>query len=159
MRKIWISILTLLALLVILPLHGSWRKTQAFLATAVSCDLSDTQTNGTEFTSLERQIYFPANQVTSTVLITVTFTRTTGTSSEVYFEFQGCFDADPDTESNWTTTYLFRIEVATNATAVSDVVRYSELVNCYGVSHLRLYRIVNNDASTNLTLCNAYVSF
>ena len=157
MKKL-ISGIAVLAFLLLLPLHGSWIVTKTFLATAENVDASATATNGTHFTSTNVDITFPTQPpraTPTTVAVTVTFTRAAGSASLVYFEFQGSYDNG----TSYSTVYLFRIEVATNSTAVSNVVRYTTLVNVYGISHLRLYQIVNNDSSNNITSCNAYVSW
>jgi hypothetical protein len=120
-----------------------------FLGTAVSCGTSTTLTNGTDFTSAS--IWVSQRKAEPAGTIIVTFTRVTGSASKVYFDFQMSYDDG----TTWSTAYFIRIEVATNELAVSNTVRFPELVSFYGCTHLRLYRIINNDAAVALTLCSA----
>ncbi len=120
-----------------------------FLSAAVACGTSTTLTNGTGFTSAS--IWVSQRRAEPVGTITVTFTRTTGSASEVDFEFQVSYDDG----TTWTTAYFVKISVPTNETAVSSVVRKSMLVYTYGITHIRLYRIVNGDAAVALTACNA----
>ena len=142
-----------LLLLVLVPvlLMGSWRYKGNFLTTGVDVGTSTTKVNVTHFASAE--INIPRD--VQLVLMTVTFTRTTGSASKVYFEFQ----ASNDNGLTWTTAYIQRIEVATNETAVSNVVRYAEWVPAAGVSNFRLSTIQNLDAAVALTACNVAISF
>lgn len=88
-------------------------------------------------------------------LVVVTFTRSAGSDTlTVDFDFQASYDGG----TTWTTAYFVRIDPKTNETADSNVVRYPELINPHGVTHLRLHRIDNNDDSNNLTACNAMIS-
>ena len=121
-----------------------------FLATPVSCGTSAAVVNGTGFTSKVAHVSSLMN-AQPVGIITVTFTRTTGTASEVDFEFQ----ASSDEGTTWTTPYFVKVSIATNETAVSDIVVAKRLIYLYGITSLRLYRINNNDGSTALTLCNA----
>jgi len=132
----------------------SWKANQDFLATAVACAKSTTVTNVTDFTSRSIRVSRGIHYSGEFCLLTITFTRTTGTSSEVDFEFQASFDDG----TTWCTDAFIKISIATNRTAVSNVVRHCSVELIPGVSHLRLYRIVNNDASTDLTACNATLS-
>jgi hypothetical protein len=141
----------LLLVLVPLLLFGGRTYSGNFLAAAVDCGTSTTLVNGTHFTSVP--ISIPRDK--DLVLMTVTFTRTTGSAAKVYFEFQGSNDGG----TTWTTAYIQRIEVATNETAVSNVVRYAEWVPAVGVSHFRLSTIQNVDAGVALTACNVTLSF
>ena len=123
-----------------------------FLGTAVSCGTSTTLVNGTNFASVPVRVSYPGYG--SIVALTVTFTRTTGDANTVDFEFQASYDNG----TTWDTAYYVRIQTATNATAVSSVVRTTSLVNVMGLSHLRLYRIKNNSGTIALTACNATMS-
>ncbi len=146
------------AVALILALAGmanaqSWWKSEAFMAAGVSCGAGATIVNQTGFGSGIVRVSYTGRP--SVGCITVTFTRTTGTASLVDFEFQASYDNG----TTWTTAAYVTVSVATNALASSNVVYYSVPVYVYGVSHLRLSRIVNNDGSTALTVCNAYFSF
>ena len=140
------------AVLAIVMTASYFQTNWAFLSAAVAVDAGATKTNGAEFTSQGADKDLNWVQL---ALLTVTFTRAAGSASKVYFEFQISYDGG----TTYTTAYYWRVEVATNETAVSDVVRYSELIPLYGVSHIRLYRIVNDDSGNNLTDCNAYISY
>lgn len=148
MKKLIIFSIALMA--IVIMLNAGWTFKKDFLATAVNCALSTTLVNGTDFTSEEVTTGRAALGA-----ITITFTRAAGTSATVDFEFQ----ASTDGGATWTTAYYVQIQVATNDTAVSNVVRSAKPVNLGGISSLRLYRIVNNDAANNVTACNAVLSY
>ena len=149
MRKFILAIILLLTI----PLMGAYRKSADFLASAVAVNATITKVNGTDFTSVEVNLSYPPDLPTIGAL-TVTFTRAAGSASTVDFEFQVSYDGG----TSWTTAYYVRIQVATNETAVSNVVKVTKPVYLYGISHMRLYRIVNNDGANNLTACNAKIS-
>ncbi len=146
--------LVMIALLsmVVLSGAGNYRRSQAFLATAVDVDASASAVNGTEFTSREIRVSQLGDP--ESVAITVTFTRAAGAADLISFEFEGSYDGG----TTWTTVYFSQIQVATNATAVSNVVRKTVIVAVNGISHLRLSKIANGDAANNTTACNASMS-
>ena len=146
MRKI----LFLSILILAVSLFGWYTQDWDFLDTAVDVNASATKVNGTDFTSNEIKIMSRKDGGA----ITVTFTRATGSASTLDFEFQASCDGG----TPWSTAYYVKIEVATNETAVSNVVRKTIQVNLWGISHIRLYRIVNNDGANNVTACNAILS-
>lgn len=149
-RKITVIVLGLCALALGVS-EGTYRFSQNFLAAAVNCAASTTLVNGVGFTSATIDV----SRLPENGLVTVTFTRAAGSASTVDFEFQVSYDAGV----SWSTVYYIVIRVATNSTAVTNAVRYTVPVYFSGVSHIRLYRIVNNDGANNLTVCNARVSF
>lgn len=150
-KKIIIAIILTIFLA---KVHGlAWSKKIDFLSTAVSCGISTTLVNATGFNSAEINATFPPPFAIAA--LTVIFTRTTGTAAEVDFEFQVSYDGG----TTWSTAYYVKISVPTNETAVSNVVRVTKEVQFYGISHVRLYRIVNNDGATALTACNATLSY
>ena len=124
-----------------------------FLSAGIAVNATVTKVNGTDFTSTE--IFLGEYRTKDVAAIKITFTRTAGSASTVDFEFQVSLDG----KTNWTTAYFVKVSSATNETAVSNAVRKVDLVNVYGVTHIRLYRIVNNDAANNLTAVNASISF
>ena len=138
-----------------LIISGDWISSADFLSTAEDVNASATAVNGTAFDTKEVNIKYPS-YVNPVGAITVTFTTDgSGTSDEIDFEFQVSYDD----ATTWSTAYYVKISVATNKTAdASDVVRVTKAVNFYGISHVRLYRIVNNDSANNLTDCNATIS-
>jgi len=153
--KFNLGILTLVVVVIFTAyLSGAVSITRNMLPGEVDCGTSTTVVNGTDFTAASASTTYPVDMPKDVGVLTVKFTRTTGTTAEVDFEFQASFDGG----TTWTTAAYCTISVATNAAAVSDVVRYSVPVYLYGISHLRLYRIVNNDGSTALTNCGAYLS-
>lgn len=147
-----LTILVFMAFICLPMMPQSYQGNFAFLATAVDVNASATAVNGTDFTSDPVWISRPG--CGDAVSITVTFTRAAGLTDTVDFEFQASYDGG----TTWTTAYYANIQVATNETALSNVVIKTYLVNVPGVWGLRLYRINNTDASNNLTDCNASVS-
>ena len=131
----------------------SWYMSQAFLATGVSCGTSASVVNGTDFGSAAVRVSFIGQP--SIGALTVTFTRAAGSSTAtVDFYFQVSYDGG--------TTYSDYIEpfsVETGHAAISGTtVRVTKPILLYGVSHIRLYKITNNDGSNALTVCNAAIS-
>ena len=143
----------LLVILVAIPLWGTFNKSWDFLATAVDCGASTTLVNGVGFTSTQIEISRPQG-MKDTGSLSVTFTRAAGSASTLDFEFQVSFDGG----SSWSTAYYVRIRVATNETALTNVVKVTKELNLHGISHIRLYRIVNNDGANAVTACNATLS-
>jgi len=141
-----LKVIALLSFFVLLAYATNY---EPFLDTAVDVAATVTKVNGTDFNSKT-----PSCKSRDALAITCTFTRVTGSASTLDFEFQASYNNGV----TWTTAYLFRIQVPTNTTAVSNVVRYMTLINSSGITNLRLYRIVNNDASVNTTACNVYLS-
>jgi len=156
MRKNLFRFLAALFLIAILflPLSSSWQNNRPFLAAGVSCGVSTTLVNGTGFTSNELAITLAGYDVINNGLLNITFTAAAGSALTVDFEFQVSYDGG----TTWTTAYYVRIQTPTNETAVTNVVRVSKPIYLYGISHIRLYRIVNNDDANNLTVCNASMS-
>ena len=155
MRKLKIALIGLFFLFFVLNIPispQSYHEHENFLVSATSVNAGATAVNGTNFTS--RNVRVSRLGYGSVAAITVTFTRSAGSSSTVDFEFQVSFDNG----TTWSTAYYVRIQVATNETAASNVVRKTTEINFYGISHVRLYRIVNNDGANNLTACNATLS-
>ena len=150
------KLIILLALLLMLsPLTGgqSWFYKANFLTTAVDVGTSTTATNGTEFTSAAIWVS-RLNADPTFCLVTITFTRTTGSAEEVDFKLIASFDDG----TTYTTDAYETITVATNIVATSSVVVHSEIVWIAGVSHLKLGWIDNRDTTIALTDCNASVS-
>jgi len=151
--RVLLAVLAVLAMISIPLGSQSYIANYRFLGSPLSVAASGTATDGTEFNSLEPRVSH--NGYGAVCAITVTFVRDgAGTTDTVDFEFQASFDGG----TSWSTAYYVRLRVATNETAISSTVIVTDPVNIYGISHLRLYRVVNNDSATNLTYCNAYVS-
>lgn len=125
----------------------------SFLGTAVDVGTSTTATNQTNFVSGNEWVSFPGYG--NTAAITITFTRAAGSVSLVDFSFQ----VSNDGGTTYSTLAFVTISAATNTAAVSNAVRVTQLVNIHGISHMRLYQIVNNDGVNAITDCNATISF
>jgi hypothetical protein len=141
-------------MLAVLASGQSWWKSEAFLATAVNCNASATVTNGVDFTSATvRASYIGRPSVGA---ISVTFTRAAGSATlTVDFYFQASYDNG----TTWA-DYIESFSVETGHAVLSGTtVKVTKPINLYGVSHLRLSKIVNNDTANNLTACNATFSF
>ena len=91
----------------------------------------------------------------------MTFTRSAGSTSTVDFYFQVSYDNgttfsdyhDPVSDADY-------ISIATNHAVISgNIVRVTRIISIAGISHIKLAKITNNDASNALTLCNATVSW
>ena len=149
-----LSLIIFLAIILAMPGPGSFRSKTDFLTAGVAVNATVTKVNGTDFTSIPIDLTWPPG-APSVGSIVVTFTRAAGSASLVYFEFQASYDGG----TTWTTSYWTRIEVPTNETAVANVVRAREPVELHGISHIRLFQIVNNDGANNLTACNATFSY
>lgn len=142
----------LLATLLILciPLFASYYKHTDFLETAEDVNAGATATNGSEFTS--EHIPLEGAQRGA---ITITFTRAAGSTSTVDFEFEVSYDGGV----NWSTYEGAKLSEPTNKTPKSGTtVEVSYQFNFYGISHIRLWKITNNDGANNLTSCNARLS-
>jgi len=146
--------LIFIPILVVLLLCGSLNSatyTKTLLATAVACGAGATVTNVTDFTSLNAWVsQFGYKRVAA---ITVTFTRVTGAADDVNFNLE----SSRDDASTWDSAAYVELSVDTNATADSNVVTKTFQVNVYGITHLRLGSIVNDDSATALTACNVTV--
>lgn len=147
-------ILTVFMIFVLMSLASpEWRVGFTFLRTAEDVNASATAVNQTDFVSGNEPISFPG--YSSVVAITITFTRVAGSASNIDFEFQ----VSNDDGTSFSTAAYVTISAPTNSDADSNVVRHTELVNIHGLSHIRLYQIVNNDGANNVTACNATLSF
>ena len=150
-KRIILTVFMIFALAVLAS--PEWRVGFTFLRTAVNCNASTTVTNQTNFVSGNEPISFPGYD--SVVAITITFTRAAGSASNVDFRFQ----VSNDDGTSFSTAPYVTISVPTNSDADTNVVRHTELINIHGLSHIRLYQVVNNDGANNVTACNATLSF
>ena len=88
-------------------------------------------------------------------MITVTFTTAGGDGNDVDFYFQiSCDDGE-----NWSTVEWMVISVASDEANVDGVVRYPYPEIFPGISHIRLWKVVNGDAVTAITAVNAKLSW
>lgn len=134
----------------------SWKTDLGeFLDTAISCGAGATVVYGTDWTTNASGIKLHSLGYSPLfVTITCTITRTTGAADKVHFEFQ----SSHDNGTTWSTDEFIKVSFPTNTDASSNVVRYPSAELVAGISHLRLYRIVNDDSATALTVCNASLS-
>lgn len=147
-------ILTVFMIFVLVAMASpEYRVGFTFLRTAVNVTAGVTVTNQAGFVSGNEPISYPGYD--SVVAITITFTRAAGTASNVDFEFQ----VSNDDGTTFSTAAYVTISAPTNSDAATNVVRHTELVNIHGLSHIRLYQVVNNDGANNVTACNATLSF
>ena len=150
------ALLSVLLLVALAPYVGtqSYHTSAAFLTTAEDVNSGATATNGAEFTSTEIEVSRLGYPDKAT--ITITFTGDGSMDgSDIDFFFQVSYDGG----TTWSTTAFLEIDVASNTDHSSNVVRHSELVQFPGISHIRLWKIVNNDAANNVTACNATISW
>jgi hypothetical protein len=145
MRKLFLICLLVLTV----SAFSSQSYYAAFLDTAVDVGAGMTKVNVTDFTS--KSHFTPVN----TASITITFTRAAGSASTVDFYFQVSFDGG----TTWA-NYRSTISVPTNEPVISGTTcRVLTPVNLYGVSHIRLWKIVNGDVGNALTAVNATISY
>lgn len=145
------TILSILLIFLIMPLFGSQRYANNFLATAISVNDNSTATDGAEFTS--RKISIASENDRGA--ITVWFTPAAGAAVTIDFEFA----VSTDQGSTWSTgtaadAYI-RIQVNTNVTAISSIVRQTFQVQWFGITHVKLYRVVVGNGAGNCTAINA----
>jgi hypothetical protein len=146
--------LSLIALLALPVSAQSWSWSSACIDTAITTlAASSTATNGSEFTANSIQVSLLGGS--SVVAVTITFTGDGSMDgSDIDFFFQASYDDG----TTWSTTGFVEVDVASDTDHSSNVVRHTELVNVYGVSHLRLWKVVNNDAANSITSINATIS-
>ena len=116
-----------------------------------------TATNGTEFTAVPIKVSRrDGGGHSSVVTITISFTTDGGgiDSNDVDFYFQASYDNG----TTYTSDEFVIIDCPADTTASSNAVKHMEQVNVYGISHLRLWKIVNNEADDTITLINATIS-
>lgn len=129
----------------------SYRNSQDFLATAEDVNDNTTAVNGTDFTSREINI----SDWWSQGSITVWFTPAVPAAVAVDFEFQ----VSSDGGTSWSSAYYVKISEDSNQTQDgSGVVRTTTEVNFFGISHIRLYRIVVGNGAGNCTVMNARIA-
>jgi len=145
MKKLFLICLLVLAV----SASGAQYYNANFLDTAVAVNAGITSVNGTDFASKERPTSNNAG------LITITFTRAAGSASTVNFYFQVSFDGG----TTWS-DYIESISIETQHSVISGTtVRVSKPVNLWGISYMRLSKIVNGDTANNLTAVNATISY
>jgi len=123
-----------------------------FLPSPISVGANATATNGANFSSREITIGESALEIAS---IAVMFTRTTGASNTVDFYFDVSFDDG----TTWATLVDGNFSIATNYPAISgNNVCALKMYNLYGISKIRLAKIVNTWTGGDLTNVNVSLS-
>ena len=149
LKKI-LAIITLGLMLVALPLLASQQRHKWFLSTAVNVAAGATVT-------------YPATLPSGVVDVskyskcsfTVVFSRAAGAADTVDFTFDISYDGG----TTWASFEGVTIQIATNHAVISGTtVRAYIEVNLYGISHIKLHSIKNNDGVNNITACNATLS-
>lgn len=151
-----IGLALILTVLLIVPVSSqSWSWSQNALATSeASISAGGTATNGSEITA--SSIKVSRNNHASVVAVTIWFTGDGSMDgSDVDFFFQASYDNG----TTWSTDAYVEVDVASDTDADgSNNAKHTELINVYGISHLRLWKIVNNDAANSITTVNATIS-
>ena len=69
------------------------------------------------------------------------------------------FQASSDNGTTYDTTAFWVVSIESDTDHVDNVVRYTDfIVPVWGISHLRLWKVVNNDATSSITNVNATIS-
>lgn len=159
MKRICIFILTAF-LLTSMVSAQSWVRKEVFIVdSAGDADpietilTTATATNGTEFTSSSIHVSRP--NFAAVVAITVTFTGDGSMDGE---DVDFIFQVSHDDGTTWSSTDYVTISRASDTDHVTNVVYYTETVQVYGISHIRLWKVTNNDAANSITDVNATLS-
>ena len=121
-----------------------------FLATDYASLAADTTYTKATWTTDELLV-----MPTAWAMITVTFTTAGGDGNDVDFYFQiSCDDGE-----TWSTVDWMTISVASDEENDDGVVRYPYPDIFPGISHIRLWKIVNGDLVTAITAVNAKLSW
>ena len=121
-----------------------------FLATDYASLAADTTYTKATWTTDELLVMH-----TAWAMITVTFTTAGGDGNDVDFYFQiSCDDGE-----TWSTVDWMTISVASDEENDDGVVRYPYPDIFPGISHIRLWKIVNGDLVTAITAVNAKLSW
>ena len=155
--KILLTIFMCLALAGVMS-PQSWVYSEDCIATAVAEITTGDNANMTDdFTTIPIKVSrrTGGNHV-PIVAITVTFT---GDGSMDGADIDFYFQASYDNGTTYTTTDYVVVSRESDTDADADeVVIYTEEVNVFGISHLRLWKVVNNDAANSITDVNATIS-
>lgn len=144
-----LSIMAALVLLLVAFSSANVARKENFLAAAATITASTTVTNGTEFTSTEIEVRTTMSPVMG---VTATFTRTTGGAATLDIYFQVSYDGG----TTWADFDDATIQISANHTVVTaNVVRYYQPLPLYGVTNIRISKMVNNWAGGSLTAVNA----
>jgi len=136
----------------------SWVYSEDCIATAVAEITTGDNANMTDdFTTIPIKVSrrTGGNHI-GIVSITVTFTGDGSMDgNDVDFYFQASYDNG----TTYTTTAFWVVSIESDTDHVANVVRYTDfIVPVWGISHLRLWKVVNNDATSSITDVNATIS-
>ena len=136
----------------------SWVYSEDCIATAVAEITTGDNANMTDdFTTIPIKVSrrTGGNHI-GIVSITVTFT---GDGSMDGNDIDFYFQASSDNGTTYDTTAFWVVSIESDTDHVDNVVRYTDfIVPVWGISHLRLWKIVNNDATSSITDVNATIS-
>ena len=135
----------------------SWVYNEDCIATAVATITTGDNANMTDdFTTVPIKVSRrDGGGLIGIVAITITFTGDgTMDGNDIDFYFQASYDNG----TTYTTTEYWVVGIESDADHVDNVVIYTEPVLVWGISHLRLWKVVNNDATSSVTDVNASVS-
>lgn len=135
----------------------SWVYNEDCIATAVATITTGDNANMTDdFTTVPIKVSRrDGGNLIGIVAITITFT---GDGSMDGADIDFYFQASYDNGTTYTSTDYWIVSRASDTDHVSNVVIYTEMVPVWGVSHLRLWKVVNNDAANSITDVNASIS-
>jgi len=129
---------------------GDYRDHKDFLATAeASIASTATATNGSEFDSETIVVQ------TEVIAITITFTIVAANGDDIDFYFQ----ASHDNGVTWSSDEYFIVDCASDVSTAGTPVYHTEEKLVGGISHLRLWKVVNGDTVTAITAVNATASW
>lgn len=120
-----------------------------FLTTAVNV------TAGATVQASSSSIWVSRPGYSGVVALICTFTRAAGSASTLDFYFQASHDGG----ETWENYDSITIEIPTNQAVYSgNIVREVYFVYVYGLTHLRMRQIINNDGANNVTAVNVTLS-
>ena len=130
-------------------LNAQYTEYEDFLVTAVNVNASATVAVASS------SIWVSRPGFSGVVALICTFTRSAGSTSTLDFHFQASYDGG----TTWADYSGITIEIPTNqdpysGTTVIEI--YERYV--YGLTHLKLKDITNNDGANNVTACNVTLS-
>ena len=140
----------LLAILLVPLSFGDYRGSADFLASDYASIASTATYTKTSWTRAEMLVC--SREI---VAITIEFTIATANGDDIDFYFQASFDGG----ATWSTDEFVIVDCASDIATVASPAKHTELVNVYGISHLRLWKVVNGDAVTAITAVNATMSW
>lgn len=156
-KRIFLAIFLCLALAGVMS-PQSWVYDEDCIATAVATITTGDNANMTDdFTTVPVKVSRrTGGKHVGIVSITVTFTGDGSMDgADIDFHFQASYDNG----NTYTTADYWIVEVESDTDADDDeIVIYTEPVLVFGVSHLRLWKVVNNDAANSITDVNATIS-